>query len=176
MHTDGHKPWRSVPNQMDPCQRVVSTSWCTSDGAGCDVGSVNLCSQDAACSHTTEHSTIRLDTQTDVYILQTRQPYTESHITKGHETLRMHCYVKQGNGLRAKKGPWETHDHIYIEHKAGQSFPGLGWTKAQTLEPPKIKTGTTWTCKSQYWSICRCQILTSLTAIKWIYCLFWVYF
>lgn len=39
-------------NQVEPCQRVVSTSWCTSDGAGCDVGSANGCSQDAACSHT----------------------------------------------------------------------------------------------------------------------------
>lgn len=39
-------------NQVEPCQRVVSTSWCTSDGVGCDVGSANGCSQDAPGSHT----------------------------------------------------------------------------------------------------------------------------
>lgn len=38
--------------QVDHCQPVFSTSWCASDGAGCDVASANQCSQDAAQSLT----------------------------------------------------------------------------------------------------------------------------
>lgn len=105
-------------HQEEPCQRVVSTSWCISDGAGCDVGSANWSSQDAASIHTmgalnypVRHLNRRTGTSSKPASRLESRP-----TTKGHETLRMHLYVKQANGLTANRGPWKPHGHNHRKH------------------------------------------------------------
>lgn len=125
-------------HQEEPCQGVVSTSWCTSDGAGCDVGSSNWSSQDAARSHTMgalNYPVRHLNRQTGTSSKPASQPESQP-ATKGHETLRTHVYAKQANGLTAHRGPWKP-----CGHNHGESWAGLGRTESQDFVVTKERKG-----------------------------------
>ena len=114
-------------HQLEPCHGVVSTSWCTSDGAGCDVGSANWCSQDAVSSHTMgalNYPVRHLNRRTGTSTKPASQPESQS-TSKAHETLRMYPYVEQANGLTANRGPWKPHGH---NHRESLSCAGLSLT------------------------------------------------
>lgn len=113
--------------QVDHCQRVFSTSWCASDGAGCDVASANWCSQDVAESHTMGVLNY-LVRYADMNIRLSRQSCRMSTTTKGLETLRMHHYVKPGS-----KSP-EAHGHNHRERWRKAPW-NLKWIFVQSTKP-----------------------------------------
>lgn len=108
-------------HQEEPCQKLVSTSWCASDGAGCDVGFAALFSQDAAGSHTMgllNYPVRHLNRQTGIAGQLASHPESQS-ATRGHDTLCIHLYVKAANGLTANRGPWKPHVTTTARAKLG---------------------------------------------------------